>query len=186
MTLATRIAFRTPVDPEAVYAVVDPMVNDRGVPSIVKRSPGRISNLTGQGNRSMLDVKFSSDGGVLDDTAEYLAECARYEDEVRPLMHRFCVPGPYYLKVRLDTAYGYREEGIGGCSDLHGGIVKALIASFPEADIVWHNEYAGEWHEGLEGLDKFMGEDAFAMESWFECFVKSAVETGVGPVVWEG
>lgn len=178
MTLATRIIFRNPTDPEAVYALCDRLVNDRGVPSIVERSAGSICNKIGQGNRSMLDVDFDPEGGTLDETEAYLAECAEYVEEYGPEeaadpdpMRRYCPPGPYYVKVFLDTCYGFQEEGIGNCADLYAGIIRALLLAFPDGDIVWYNEYAGTWHEGDSGFEGFAS-DGFEAEAWFECAVK--------------
>lgn len=174
MTLATRIIFRNPANPEKVYDLIDSLINDRGVPSEALRYPGEIRNTIGQGNRSMLDVTYAIDG-PLDDTAEYLADMADYPDEIkRDPMERSCAPGPYCLMVRLDTTYDYHEDGIGGCSDLHGGIVLACLAAFPDADIAWYNEYQGTWHNGNEGMTEF-ADNALDAEMWFECMVKPAL-----------
>lgn len=182
MTLATRIIFRNPVNPEEVYALCDALVNDRGVPSSVDRTPGEISNTIGQGNRSMLDVNFDAEGGTLDETPGYLADCARYEAEYGPEeaanpdpMQRHCPPGPYFVKVRLDTSYGFSEPGIGGCADFHAGIIRALLAEFPEGGIVWYNEYAGTWHEGDEGFDGLVT-DGMAGTDWFLNVVSPVIQ----------
>lgn len=172
MTLATYITVLGPVPVEKLYTLVDSMVNDSGEPSIVERTPGKISNRAGQGNRSMLDITYGLDGPIdeqVEGLIEYERERAAYPDEPDYGISDWYAPLPYCAKIRLDTAYGFDEPGIGSCSDLHGAIILAVAAFAADyaTGIMWRNEYTGEWFEGFDGLDDFATNGASAL-SWFE------------------
>lgn len=100
---------------------------------------------------------------------------------------------PYLLskacdfKINFDTAYGYRDE-FGGCSDLHTRYIIALNAwiTAKGGHLWWHNEFTGDYFDGVNGLDEF-GQGGLEAREWFEGTVKPAVEAlipeGSG-IVW--
>jgi hypothetical protein len=176
MTLATKIIILQPTPVEAVYNIVDAMVNDRGEPSIATREPGSIRNRIGQGNRSMLDITYAIDGPIdeqPDARREYEESRAKYPDDEDYGISDYYAPVSYCTKIDLDTGYGFQEEGIGGCSDLHAAIIMAVAAFAADygSEIMWRNEFTGEWFSGLDGLDAFAGNAVSAMD-WFQNTVK--------------
>lgn len=176
MSLATQIIVLQPAPAIRLYRVIDAMVNPTGNPSVMEEDRGGIHNRIGQGNRSMLDVTYAIDGPIDEQPAaraEYEKERADYPDEQDYGISSYYAPVPYCIKVRLDTGYGFNEDGIGGCNDLHAAIIMATYAWAAEfgADIMWYNEFSGVWSAGLDGLDEFARNGAEAQE-WFQGTVK--------------
>ena len=160
MTLNTQILILGPVDPEEVYNVVNRMIGG-GASTHVKRYPGTIANGIGQGLDAILNVDYATDEDLLDETASIEEEVdAEVEngadrDEARAWMWHW-PPVPYFLKISLDTGYGFREDGA-NCQSLHGWIITKVneIAEREGTSILWLNEFTGHWNEGLNGLREF-------------------------------
>lgn len=80
-----------------------------------------------------------------------------------------------FMELSFDTAYGYVSK-VGGCSQLHTTYIIALH-DWLEAKgvrIKWQNEFTGEIHDGLDGLEEFgtSGEDA---RKWFKSIMPGVI-----------
>ncbi len=84
-----------------------------------------------------------------------------------------------WLRVNLDTAYGYKSAGL-GCGDLHSLIVLDLGRWLKARRIgfSWTNEFTGDTHQGFHGLKELGAGGNKAHDFWRVC----AAAFGIEPV----
>lgn len=147
MTLSTDMLVLDPTDVEALYAEANRLVaGDAEVK--VNREPGEISN------------------AYYDTPAEALANGAIYD--------RW--PQPHAIRVNWDTSYSYRGPNGQSCNDLHAYYIVALGRWLSDRGIrwCWHNEYSGEWFDGVNGLETLSQAGAEAQD-WFHAVAVPAI-----------
>jgi hypothetical protein len=178
MTLNTHVRVHQWTDPEELHA----WFNDHlllgyerlmgntvraNAPVLIEREPGQIMNAPGQGFQAWLWTYFSSpDGPLTDNVYDLVPGDERYDEW--DAKHYSAIPTAH-VSLSFDTAYGYRGPGGVGCGDLHTMYIEALEAEFftPRGlTFSWQNEFTGEWHEGLDGLDG-LGSGGRAATAWF-------------------
>ena len=178
MTLSTNIYILDPVDPMEVFNFVNkyllkvenPRFNHAPATSYQKDEKGEwnevedpeimdLSNNVGQGFDAWFISKYRKNGPLY--TEDQIDDD---EDYVEPyLMDPAC-----FMKLDFDTAYGYSDK-LGGCSQLHSRYIVALHdwLATKGVRIKWQNEFTGEYHDGLDGLDEFAG-DGDKARDWFK------------------
>lgn len=152
------------------------------VPGVRDRDHG-----IGQGFCSMYDFRYQLlgypveqyDGIVHEDDCE--SDCT---------WHHGSPGNGWWIRIRLDTSYGFRMESpegfaTWGCGDLHAAIVGIMGEWLTRKGIRWHweNEFTGEIHEGAEGLDE-LGMSGAKAHSWLENIVKPIIEIEHPGVEW--
>lgn len=167
MTLDTTIKLKAWTDPETLHGwVCQELLGAPGARRDVNEKS--IWNAPGQG----LPAWFGTDhnGG---DPEEFVSSTM---DAADLAMEREWFGPTGYLTLSFDTSYGYRDERGRGCSELHADYVVRLAAHLAERGIGiwWRNEFTGEWHDGIEGLDQFAdnGTDA---QDWFRNVAAPAI-----------
>lgn len=159
MTLDTHIKLKGWTDPEVLHDwVCRELLKAPDAKREVREKS--IWNDPGQG----LAAWFGTDHnlGQLD---EFLSSTTDHED----LEGEKAWFGPAgYIRLSFDTAYSYRDPSGRGCSAIHADYIVRLAAHLSEQgiEIWWRNEFTGEWHDGIEGLDQFAvnGKEA---QDWF-------------------
>lgn len=157
MTLATDFKIIQPTNPEEVFRFGRELLEatkgvwmHRTVPIASRYIPDRImpaqyANQTGQGFASILEVSYAIDGPLTDTGWDEASG-----DEYPKVGSEHCV------KIRLDTNYGYEENGA-SCSDLHAWLVQEFAGFCDERSLSyrWQNEFTGEEFTDLSGLASF-------------------------------
>jgi hypothetical protein len=167
MTLSTNIYILDPVDPLEVFNFVNKYLLNAENPRF-KHEPYKwgndpeimtLSNEGGQGFDAWFMSKYRK-GGPL-----YTEDQIDEEDYDEP----YLTDPACFMKLDFDTAYGYNVPGIGGCSQLHSRYIVALHAwlAAKGVRIKWQNEFTGEYHDGLDGLEEFAGNGDDA-QAWFK------------------
>jgi hypothetical protein len=155
----------TDAPPHPVWEITRPGVRDR-------------DHEIGQGFCSMYDFRYQ----LLSLPVETYPSVP-HEDDCEPdcTWHHNAPGNGWYIRIRLDTGYGYRTESpdgraTWGCGDLHAAIVSALGAWLSARDISWHweNEFTGEIHEGRDGLDA-LGMSGARAHEWLTNTVRPAI-----------
>lgn len=195
MTLNTRIYIQGPEDPESLYSFINPLIGGNS-DTHVKRGEGSIYNAPDQGLAGWLEIDFGRDGGpyraegVHDEYCPVINELER--QYLEPGEEPSCVASctPCWIKMSIDTAYSY-SDAYGGCTILHARLIVSLHEWLQQRNgtpFSWQNEYTGEVHKGLDGLDDFIGSGEKAME-WFTGTVKPAIEKEIesrgGRISWQ-
>lgn len=153
MTLSTDIYVLDKVDPMEVFNycnsellhVDNPRFSDEE--SSWSKGTRRIMNAPGQGLNAWLSVSASLEGGPLHPEDVW---------ETEDLEEPYLMSPKSYLTVNFDTGYSYSDE-FGGCETLHRRYIENLYDYFAEKGIKikWRDEFTGEIHDGLDGLDGF-------------------------------
>jgi hypothetical protein len=145
MTLATSVHITSPINPELVFLKARQII---GIPA---EHPFKILEDSGLGwdngiwiastpggFRSALDVSHNNGELLKADCDEWCEKPCEYHRDL-PLA---------YVDVRLDTTYGYGEDGM-SCSDVHREITAKLGAWLDEQGIGWwaQDEFTGIWYE---------------------------------------
>lgn len=152
------------------------------VPGVRDRDHG-----IGQGFCSMYDFRYQFLGYPVEqyDGIVHESDC-----EPDCTWHHNSPATGWWVKIRLDTSYGFRMESpegfaTWGCGDLHAAIVSIMGEWLTRKGISWHweNEFTGEIHEGPEGLSD-LGMSGAAAHNWMLNTVAPALEASVGPVTW--
>lgn len=140
-----------------------------GKKSIARES--QLSNTPGQGFPAWLIMEWTDEAREYDNgfTEEELNDPDNGQAEW-VLETRKAIGSPYYAHLNFDTAYGYREGGM-GCTELHASYIVRLYREYFEPrgiDIIWRDEYRGTYHKNLseEGMREFLGAGDEAMD-WF-------------------
>ena len=193
MTLDTRIAIGGgAVNVREIFGICAAMVNtpagtEPRTDPFIGKGPGvkHLYNPGGIGADAWLITWYGVDGPIpphacdddcyLDDPDDYpgqpLCMDARSRDEGDPRES-----GWASMMLSFDTAYSYRDSEGRGCNDLHRSYIEVLHAYTQRKGLLfkWQNEYTGEWHDGLDGLDEFAqgGRDA---DAWFRGSVLPAI-----------
>lgn len=131
-----------------------------GIPKTALRKikDGEICNQLGQGFPAWV-ITYHGDGQEVSkqacdewcvkDYAEEEGECPGDHDPA------------YWVKVSMDTTYGYRGENGEDCSRLHARVMIELGNWLAERGVglIWQNEYAGTYHEwnDAEAIQRFLG-----------------------------
>lgn len=189
MTLDTRIYVHTPVDVHELFREGQRLLHlcylDEGSED---RTPERqrfrdeesgwgryvgawsIFNEIGQGLPAILDVTYRPDAPLKATAAECDRWCSDPCDRESP--HR----PAHWCEISLDTAYSY-STAIGSCTDLHVVLIRAFAQWLDArgASFSWQNEYTGEIHDGLSGLEDFAS-DGRKADAWFRDTVVPAIE----------
>lgn len=102
-----------------------------------------IAHDAGQGLPALLWVHYGGDGPLHVDHEDWECEESRHH----------CPPAAS-IEVNFDTAYGYTAENGARCVDLHAWLVREMGEWLDSRGLTWwwHDEMAGEWHRGEEGL----------------------------------
>ncbi|MEC4857236.1 hypothetical protein R2325_16905 [Mycobacteroides chelonae] len=195
MTLSTRVAIRLPdghdVTPRqmldnAVTLLLQAGGDSRTLEDVsIQERPYDLSTTCGQGLPAWTFVHFEPDGPYMaSDQTKRQAWPEDYEDD-DPAGDKISTPACTYL-LDFDTAYGYHQNGL-DCNSLHALTIVLLWSWVSElgGTLLWHNEYAGTWHEfeDTDGWGQFLGAGREAM-SWFQDIVKPAIEAQVARVQW--
>lgn len=195
MTLNTTIYILDPVNPhdvfnfgnfllgngENVYRPGGSLGNVRY--SEVKNSewsePGvvNIYNNIGQGFPAILDCSYREDAPLWEEDTYDVEDLSEYGGGISS----YLISPACYMSLSFDTGYGYRDD-LGGASNLHARYLVDLYKWLQKKNvrIRWQNEFTGEIHDGIDGLDKFFvgGDKA---ESWFENEVMPLMSIGMPP-----
>lgn len=183
MTLNTKVAIYGDIIPrralqlalEAIcYAAQE---NERiatariGEPSAVSDGTYWVATECGQGLPAWTGCTYREEGPLYPVDHYELDE---YDDSGEA---HFVAPASNVI-IDWDTTYGYRGPGGMTCSTLHAIAIAYVHAYVTELgyQMHWHNEYRGEWHPGIEGLDQFAG-DGFAADEWFRGVALPAIAT---------
>lgn len=168
MTLDTRVYMHGPVDYREVFVKCNQLIGAHEGIKVTDEN-GSIWNHPGQGLCALLDVYYG-DGVPLVKPGDHDRYCDGEADEC------FAPCGvPRWVEVSLDTAYGYREDGL-GCGDLHAKLVAELGRWLDGKGIrwSWQNEFTGEVHQGYEGLAD-LGEGGLRALDWFTAQAAPAI-----------
>jgi hypothetical protein len=176
MTLATRVLITAPVTPKKLWDdILEIVAKDFDRPVQVKdeistsyhRVPEDITDarttqtLIGQGLPAWTWMTYRNFG---DPFPSYTQDPEDYDDPTT-------FPASY-ADVMFDTSYGY-QDSYGGCATLHARFLVHLLQK--GYTFSWVNEFTGELHEGLDGLEAFMDGGAEA-EEWFQTVVLPVIE----------
>lgn len=161
MTLSTLVGFEEYTDPQefhdwinrellgapyAKYDVIGP--EGKYLTSTYRYGHNTVMNEPSQGLDAWA-ITHHNNGEVID-WGEGDDEMTAYHEEMnRPTLSVY---------VDFDTAYGYRSESGGGCTDLHRDYICRIIDEYATPrglTVWWQNEYTGEWHKDIEGLVDF-------------------------------
>ena len=175
MTLDTRIFILDPVDPKEVFDFCNGLLGAKN--PRFKEGPSdwdddkeviHLDNEPGQGFPAWLMTKYRAEGKPLRDKdmtrhdldPDEYAEDDEYGKEVyKPAC---------FMEISFDTAYGYQDE-YGGCSTLHARYIVDLHAFLlaKGVRIKWQDEFSGDIHNGIHGIEEFLGGGDKAM-AWFK------------------
>lgn len=161
MTLNTLVNLTGPIELDAAFDIAlralltaaDEM--DRYPGALIERNPDWQSGYSydyvgtkiGQGLPGITDAKRMSDG------SDFQPERDEDDGEI------WTDTQPWSVQLSWDTAYGYRGKSWRSASALHGAALTALHGALPDGITMrWQNEFTGEWFNGIDGLDEFMGE----------------------------
>jgi len=177
MTLNTRVRFKNPVNARALHDWANQDLLKAKDPDLDVREKS-IVNAPGQGFAAWLITEhnlgrpFEFESSLPLDS-DFWNE---FPDELGNERAQFEAEPVGYVDLTFDTSYGFRDDHGRGCSELHAGYVVRVAAHAAElgVGIAWNNEFTGEWHDGIEGLDQFAdnGKDA---QDWFRNVAAPAV-----------
>lgn len=171
MTLDTRFIIDHPINAKEVFEFTRAMIG--ATEDHVWRhetKPGKVMpeywtnpsyrNQIGQGLPALLKVSYGADGPLME--TEY------DEDEIGTKPH----DPPGFVEVSMDTAYGYRREGL-GCGQLHARYVQTLGRWCEQNGwpYHWKNEFTGEWHTDWRLAAEELVEGGNRANEWFENIV---------------
>ena len=175
MTLNTNIYFTAPIEPHEVYEKVSELLGiDHTQAKYDVKEDGSIMNKPGQGFPAWVSVHYQNGEPVPPLTWEEYSAHMEFDDseeeDERGYYDRHQATTPtWYVRVNLDTAYGYRYKG-GGCNNLHAQVILQLDAWLEErgqgGSLYWKNEYEGTVDNARNrtAMEKFCGEAAMG---WF-------------------
>lgn len=128
-----------------------------------------LANAPGQGFPAWLILNWTDEAREFDNGVENIEELGE-DDREWTLKVREAIGSPYFAHLNFDTAYGYRQDGM-GCTELHASYIVRLYREYFEPrgiEIVWEDEYRGTYHRNLDslGMKQFLGAGDEAME-WF-------------------
>jgi hypothetical protein len=174
MTLDTKVIIQTPTDAREVFDFCRSLLGCTNAnPWRAIEPDGRWSlnpgwgNVLGQGLPALLKVQYGPDGPLQE---------MKYDDEG---LEEVGV-GPHdpagFIEVSFDTAYSYRGLNGEGCGDLHSALVCLLGAWCDQRHLpwIWCNEFTGEWHKGVDGLDE-LGAGGRVAADWMRSTVMPAI-----------
>lgn len=175
MTLDTRIFILDKVDPHEVFNFCNDLLGAKN--PRFKEGPSdwdtdkeviHLDNEPGQGFPAWLMTKYRAEGKplyekdvtMLDMDPDYYAEI---ESDGSRIFKPAC-----FMEISFDTAYSYQDE-FGGCSTLHARYIVDLYNFLLEKGvrIKWQDEFSGAIHEGVDGIEEFLGGGDEAQE-WFK------------------
>lgn len=165
MTLNTAVYLKTSLTPHAVHEFFNKhllkapdaqFVDEADTDWRTKEPTGiwSLDNEPGQGFAAWLMMSYRPGADL------YTEDVYDEDGDDKWLVSRACS-----FKLSFDTGYGYRNGGE-GCGDLHARFIASLyhwmIATDPDASLVWHNEFTGDYFDNLDGLDTLgdAGDDA--------------------------
>lgn len=145
--------------------------HDYGIATVIGQGLPALTSLDWQENQepyTYLGVYGKEDYSWYEDEDEIAeAKAQRAEDEAS-------FPEAVY-RLNYDTAYGYTGPNGIGCSELHARAIAFIHENLPEGSTFhWHNEFTGEWFEGLNGMDGFLNNGDDAM-NWFQNIAVPAI-----------
>ena len=177
MTLDTRIFILDEVDPHEVFNFCNDLLGAKN--PRFKEGPSdwdadkeviHLDNEPGQGYPAWLMSKYRAEGKPLyekditlrDTDPDYYDDPAVESDGSR-VYKPAC-----FMEISFDTAYGYQDE-YGGCSTLHARYIVDLHAFLlaKGVRIKWKDEFSGDIHDGIHGIEEFLGGGDKAM-TWFK------------------
>lgn len=176
MTLSTDIYIHDPIEYLRVFVKMNQLLGaHEGIQWTDSESYGSwaIRNEPMQGLPAWLWVYYTQDGQPLRADANACGDCCDPEDDYHN--HE----PAHWVKVNLDTGYGYSDSHGRGCADLHADLITALGQWLDEMGIgwSWENEFTGEIFQGYDGLADF-GTAGKAATTWFKDVVLPAIESG--------
>lgn len=164
MTLNTRVRIKNPVNVRALHDWANQELLKARDPRFDVRETS-IANAPGQGFDAWLITEHNNGRPF-----EFVAwsEDPEDQEDVEVDRERFASSPAGYVDLTFDTAYGYRDELGRGCSALHADYIVRIAAHAAElgVEIAWNNEFTGEWHDGVDGLDQFANNGREAQQ-WF-------------------
>lgn len=141
MTLSTKVFLSGgPVDPEELLAWIN--VNLLDAPDAIRSDfdagvgAPTISNRVGQGLDAWVIITHNNG------------------DPINYAQH----PRDAVAEIDFDTAYGFRGPNGEGCSALHAGYIRRLLAEYVEPrglTLAWQDEFTGAIYSGADGLEQF-------------------------------
>lgn len=176
MTLSTNLYIIEPTNPRKVFDFCLALLAEdfdgepqwdytrKGEGERFTASTSHYATTCGQGLAAWLFVHHADDGPLM------IAGDEWEEDEVPPPCNEHCV------RINWDTAYSFRGRQDERCGDLHARMVATVGHWLDEQGLTWwwHDEFTGEHHQGVDGLDALgnMGDNA---RSWFSGTVLPAI-----------
>lgn len=176
MTLNTAIYIHQPIDPRPLFAYINAELLNTGPDNLTEDvdmsaqfdwyAPGswQLGNVWGQGYAAALKVNYRRDGELLHD-GSCDEDCAEVYAHRLPCQEEEHHPA-HYVRVNLDTSYGYSDEHGDGAGRLHARLVAHIGSWLTTRGVTWswRNEFTGDIYRGTDGLDTLMGdgEDARA------------------------
>jgi hypothetical protein len=187
MTLNTGIYIKTSVSPQDTHEFINKNLlkaphakyTDEAEISWSTKEPTGIwslDNECGQGFPAWLMMSYRP--------GEELHTEDVYDDDQgdRWLVSKACT-----FSVNFDTAYGYRDGGL-GCGDLHARYIaelyRWLISVDPNSSLVWHNEFTGDYFDNLDGLDT-LGDAGDEAREWMVGTALPAVAAKMVEDMWK-
>lgn len=160
MTLSTDIYVHDEIDAREVFARMAQLL---GAPLTYRfREEGNsIAAAPMQGLPAWLIVTRNADGTPVQTTKNnHWDECESDCDYNHSPAH--------YLRVDVDTPYGYTGPDGEGCGDLHARLVTELGLWLDEREVTWswRNEFTGEIFSRYDGLED-LAESGAKAEGWF-------------------
>lgn len=195
MTLNTRVVLHQWTDPVELHTWFNKeilKVADKN--PIIIQTETSIGNQLGQGFDAIFDVEWEADHSnivwfdyeeALKINLNYIPRV--YEDEAAAIKdaendREYYKDWPQgVIQISWDTSYGYLGPHGDNCSELHAKFIVRLYKEYLEPRNItfhWQNEYTGEWHEGLTGIEEFLGDGTSAAD-WFHNLVIPAIENGL-------
>lgn len=171
MTLDTKLYVQGNVDPMEVHRKVEELL---GIPetAIRRAEDGEICNAPGQGFDAWV-ITYHGNGSEVP-AQEHDEWCMENCDATHQ--------PAYWVKVSMDTTYGYRGKSGEDCSTLHARTLVELGWWLNErgVDLIWQNEYAGTYHKwnDVQAVQHFLGNGDDAGR-WFNGIARPAIEAEI-------
>lgn len=185
MTLSTDICIIGDVDPEFAFKTAlvsvcmagDVMTRvhtarvERNEPNEWRDYP-TIATECGQGLPAWIHLYYRADGSPLRTVDEYETE----EPDEDGVSDTWFIGPACQVKINLDTAYSYNGPHGIGSGGLHARVIRLIFGQMDNlgCTIKWHNEFTGEWFDGLNGLEE-LDDSGRAARSWFSDSVLPAI-----------
>ncbi|MBF4603724.1 hypothetical protein [Curtobacterium sp. VKM Ac-2884] len=169
MTLNTRVRIKSPVNARALHDWANQELLKVKNPQFDVRETS-IANAPGQGFAAWLITEHN--GGKPFEFQPSLPVGSdfwnEFPDELANERAHFDAEPGGYVDLTFDTAYSFRDDRGRGCADLHADYIVRTAAHAAElgVQIAWNNEFTGQWHDGIDGLDQFAGNGVDA-QRWF-------------------